>query len=93
MRVLILGGTGMLGHRLWLELRERTDAFVAVRRPFASYRALGLFEADRTIGECDATHDDDLDRALSVTHPDVIVNAVGVVKQRREADHATTTIM
>ena len=92
MSVLILGGAGMLGHRLWLELRERTDAFVAVRRPFASYRALGLFEADRTIAECDATHDDDLDRALSVTHPDVIVNAVGVVKQRREADHATTTI-
>ena len=92
MRVLILGGAGMLGHRLWLELRQRTDTFVAVRRPFPTYAALGLFDEDRTVAECDATHDDDLDRALSVARPDVVVNAVGVVKQRREADQATTTI-
>ena len=30
MRVLILGGAGMLGHRLWITLRERHQAFVAL---------------------------------------------------------------
>jgi dTDP-4-dehydrorhamnose reductase len=92
MRALILGGAGMLGHRLWLALHQRLDAFVTVRRPFADYAALGLFDEDRTIDVFDATRDEDLERALSVARPDVVVNAVGVVKQRREAEHATTTI-
>jgi dTDP-4-dehydrorhamnose reductase len=92
MRALVLGGAGMLGHRLWLELRQRMDTVVTVRRASADYAALGLFDDKRTIEAFDATSDRDLDRALSVARPDVIVNAVGVVKQRREADHATTTI-
>ena len=92
MRALILGGGGMLGHRLWLEMRNRMDTYVAIRRPLGDYAALGLFDEARTIDIVDATTDDDLDRALETARPDVIINAVGVVKQRREAEHATNTI-
>ena len=92
MRALILGGAGMLGHRLWLELRDRLDTYVAVRRPFADYAALGLFDQRRTVDRVDAVSDDDLDRAFAAGRPDVVINAIGVVKQRREADHATSTI-
>jgi dTDP-4-dehydrorhamnose reductase len=82
----------MLGHRLWLELRTRLDTFVAVHRSAADYAALGLFDEAQMIGGVDAARDDDLDRALSIARPDVVINAVGVVKQRREADRATNTI-
>ena len=92
MRALVLGGAGMLGHRLWLELRDRVETFVTVRRPLATYASLGLFVEERAIDEVDALSDRDLDRALAVASPDVIVNAVGVVKQRREAERATSTI-
>ena len=37
MRALVLGGAGMLGHRLWRELATRMDAYVALRRPFSDY--------------------------------------------------------
>jgi dTDP-4-dehydrorhamnose reductase len=91
-RALVLGGAGMLGHRLWLELRDRVETFVTVRRPLATYATLGLFVEERAIDEVDVLSDRDLDRALAVASPDVIVNAVGVVKQRREAERATSTI-
>jgi dTDP-4-dehydrorhamnose reductase len=82
----------MLGHRLWLELRARMETVIAIRRPFADYASLGMFDERRTVARVDASSDDDLDRAFAAARPDVVVNAVGVVKQRREADHAATTI-
>ena len=92
MRALVLGGAGMLGHRLWLGLRDRVETFVTMRRPLATYASLGLFVEELAIDEVDVLSDRDLDRALAVASPDVIVNAVGVVKQRREAERATSTI-
>ena len=31
MKILILGGSGMLGHRLWLNLRKEHETWVTVR--------------------------------------------------------------
>ena len=93
MRALVLGGAGMLGHRLWHELNTRMDAFAAVRRPQPEYASLGWFDSRRVIDNVDATSDDDLGRVFSVARPDVVVNAVGIVKQRREADDPATAIV
>lgn len=92
MRALVLGGAGMLGHRLWRELATRMDAYVALRRPFSDYASLDYFDERRVIDRIDATSNDDLDRAFSVARPDVVVNAVGVVKQHREATNTANTI-
>jgi dTDP-4-dehydrorhamnose reductase len=91
-RALVLGGGGMLGHRLWRELDGRMDAFVAVRRPYADYASLDWFDERRVIDRVDVTQDADIDRALSVARPDAVLNAVGIVKQRREAEDAVGTI-
>jgi len=92
MRALVLGGVGMLGHRLWRELHGRMDAFLTVRGAFEDYASLGYFEGRSVIAGVDALRDEDLNRAISVAQPDVVVNAVGMVKQRREAENATNTI-
>ena len=92
MRALVLGGAGMLGHRLWRELDGRMDAFVAVRRPYADYASLEWFDERRVIDRVDVTQDADVERAFSVARPDVVLNAVGIVKQRREAEDAVGTI-
>jgi len=91
-RALVLGGAGMLGHRLWRELDGRMDAFVAVRRPYADYASLEWFDERRVIDRVDASQDADIERAFSVARPDVVLNAVGIVKQRREAEDAVGTI-
>ena len=92
MRALVLGAGGMLGSRLWKELDGRMEAYAAVRRPYAEYASLGFFAEHRTIDGVDAARDLDLDRAFALARPDVVINAIGIVKQRRDAEDAVNTI-
>jgi dTDP-4-dehydrorhamnose reductase len=86
MRVLILGGAGMLGHRLWQGLRHRFDVFVTVRRVCSYYSRFDLFDPQRLMGEIDVRRAEDLLMALSWSQPDVVINTVGVIKQRKESN-------
>ena len=92
MRALVLGGAGMLGHRLWHELRQRMETFCTVRGRFEDYASLGYFDEPSVIAAVDVLQEADLRRAFAIAKPDVVVNAVGMVKQRPEAHDATTTI-
>lgn len=88
MRALVLGGGGMLGHRVWKELAGRMETFVTLRRPFPRYATFDWFDERRVIDRVDVLHDDDVERALRVARPTLVLNAVGLVKQRRDADAA-----
>ena len=82
----------MLGHRVWREFHESMDAFAAVRRPYGDYARLGWFEAARVIDGVDVSSDDALERVFSLARPDVVINAVGIVKQRQDASDAVQSI-
>jgi dTDP-4-dehydrorhamnose reductase len=83
--VLILGGLGMLGHKLWQRARARVDAFVTVRDA-ARARHVPLFDGPgRVIDGVDAERFETVDAAIARVSPHVIVNCIGLVKQRREA--------
>jgi dTDP-4-dehydrorhamnose reductase len=45
MKILVLGGDGMLGHQLLRRLRERHDVRVTLRQDLAAYASMGLFTA------------------------------------------------
>jgi dTDP-4-dehydrorhamnose reductase len=92
MRALVLGGAGMLGHRLWRELEQRMETFVALRRPHADYARLSWFDEQRVVDRVDVTTDAGLERVFSIARPDVVLNAVGIVKQRQEARDPVGTI-
>jgi dTDP-4-dehydrorhamnose reductase len=81
MRVLILGGTGMLGHKLWQVLRDRHEVHVAARLGWSTWDRLGLYEADRFHGGLEAADPDTLLRIMGRVRPEVVVNCVGIVKQ------------
>ena len=72
MRVLILGGGGMLGHRLWLAFRDRFDTFVVLRRPFLAYERMSLFQRDRAVDQVDVLDPSALHRTLERVQPDVV---------------------
>jgi len=82
----------MLGHRLWRELDRHMEAFASVRGPADDYASLAWFDPRRVIGGVDVLSDADLDRAMSAARPDVVINAVGIVKQRRDSENPTSTI-
>ena len=81
LKVLILGGAGMLGHRLWIACRDRFETTVTLRAPFTGVARLGLFERDRTLEGVDAADFATVERAAVLAQPDAIVNCIGIVKQ------------
>jgi dTDP-4-dehydrorhamnose reductase len=82
MRILILGGDGMLGHQLLALLRERHEVMVTLRQEPAAYAASGLFTPKNSFMGVDVRASDRLLAVLAQFHPDAVVNAVGIVKQR-----------
>ena len=81
MRVLILGGTGMLGHKLWQTYRERYDTWMTCRSPVAAALPPPLLDPARTLGGVHATDFDTVVRAMAEVRPAVVINCIGIVKQ------------
>ena len=81
MRVLILGGSGMLGHKLVQCYRDRYDVTVTMRGRYADYARYDIFDADRVIEGVDAFYFDSVIQAIAQAQPDVVVNCIGVIKQ------------
>jgi dTDP-4-dehydrorhamnose reductase len=92
MKLLILGGDGMLGHEVFLHLRAGHEARVTLRQPLAAYASQGLFDSANAFGSLDVRTPGALERVLTEFRPQAVVNAVGIVKQRPEAEEAITSI-
>jgi dTDP-4-dehydrorhamnose reductase len=81
-RVLILGGDGMIGSGLARQLVADHEVAVTVRRTDAvSADGLGV-PPGRVYGGVDLLRFDSLVAAVADFRPDAVVNAVGVVKQK-----------
>jgi dTDP-4-dehydrorhamnose reductase len=85
MRILILGGAGMLGHQLWRTLHRDHEVWVTLRKPVAHYQAHGLFEPARTLSGVDVGNPDTLESVFRAAKPEAVVNCIGIIKQLREA--------
>ena len=91
MRLLILGGSGMLGHQLWRGLHEQHETWVTLRRPVADFAEHNLFDKAKAIQVDDITDDEALGRVLAQTKPEAVINCVGLIKQRDEASDEALT--
>ena len=85
--VLVLGAAGMLGHKVFQRLSPRFETIAAVRRPWeqlpgAVQRALPRAQ---TINTGDALDWEALGSRLDDIRPAVVINCVGIIKQRSEA--------
>ncbi len=88
MRVLIVGGDGMLGHQLLRHLGARHETRVTLRRELADYARFGLFDGGNSFDRTDARDAQRVAEVVSGFRPDAVVNAAGIVKQRPEAQEA-----
>ena len=88
-RALVIGGSGMLGHRAWLEFRTRFDTWTTVR----SLNGLPpIFNDPHVISDVDATRIDSVERAVAAVRPTLVLNCVGVVKQLASAKDPVVAI-
>lgn len=92
MRILILGGDGMLGHRLLRDYSARHDVRATLRRGPEAYAELPLFRPDNCFFGIDARQAEPLLGVAAKFRPQAIVNCIGIVKQRDEAKAALPSI-
>lgn len=92
MRVLVLGGAGMLGHKLCQGLAQDHEVWATVRRQPGEYSQWQLCAPERLIGSVDATSYDDLLRLWERVRPEAVINAVGIVKQLDDAKQPIPSI-
>jgi dTDP-4-dehydrorhamnose reductase len=95
MRIIVLGAAGMLGHKMFQVLRRShpdTLGTIAGSRRDPRIARVDLLQTDAIRENVDATDSRALTSTLRDVRPDVVVNCVGVVKQRDAAKRAVPSI-
>ncbi|MCW5575105.1 MAG: SDR family oxidoreductase [Burkholderiales bacterium] len=92
MRILILGGDGMLGHRLLRHFGACHEVRATLRGPLERYAGFGLFHAGNAEGGVDVQDFGTVRRVFAAFRPEAVINATGIVKQRAEAAEAIPSI-
>lgn len=90
MKILVLGGNGMLGHRVALQLSQSHDVTATVRVSDERLAAMVPDAAQRAGVSADdfAT----VRQTIEDVRADAVVNCIGIVKQRDEAKAAVPSI-
>lgn len=95
MKIVVVGGAGMLGHKMFQILRERFPGTLCTTREDvkqAPFDRVDLLQGDDVIRHVDVMDFDRLHGVLKEIRPNFIVNCVGIVKQREEARMAIPSI-
>lgn len=92
MRILILGGDGMLGHQLLQHLGGRYETRVTLRQGLTAYARYDIFHAGNSYTGIDVRSTDRLIEVLSDFYPQAVINAVGIVKQRATAKESVPSL-
>ncbi len=93
-KILILGASGMLGHKLCLRLSENSEFQV-----FTTVRTESELSFDRLFSKSvqifthvDASCQETYTNVIKKVSPDVVINCIGIVKQNQETKNFATSI-
>ena len=92
MRVLVLGGSSMLGHQLCRVLTARMETWATFREYPTRNVQYDFVVQERALGDVNAEDLASVRGALEKVKPDAVVNCIGIVKQRDEAKQAIPSI-
>lgn len=92
MRILILGGSGMLGHRLWLNLNQVHETWVTVRGDGSQLLDILGVSREYILPQVDALVLDQVTHAMASVRPHLVINCIGLVKQIPLADDPLASI-
>jgi dTDP-4-dehydrorhamnose reductase len=92
MRILILGGDGMLGHQLFKHLRQHHEVCVTLRQDLNAYIEFGLFDSKNSYTGIDVRSMERLMEVFAEFRPQAVVNCVGIVKQRPTAKESIPSL-
>lgn len=91
-RILVVGASGMLGHQMTYGLSRDFEVSGTVRGEASSYSGLPHFARAKLVGGVDVERLETIERAIQDAKPDVVINAIGVIKQVAQGNSAIPAI-
>jgi dTDP-4-dehydrorhamnose reductase len=76
LKILIFGGTGILGHKLLQKLSRSFEVYGTVRREFDFRRAIPCWDAGKILTNVAVEKNASVARAIRVVRPDAVVNCI-----------------
>ena len=92
MRILILGVSGLIGHKLLQELSADFEVFGTLHKKKNLYGNFPLFADKNIIENINVVEFEILKGVLSAINPDVILNCVGITKRKIDNENPVETI-
>jgi dTDP-4-dehydrorhamnose reductase len=92
MKILILGSTGMLGHKLMQSLSGKFGVTGTVRGEILQLSHIPIFSRAHKLGNVHADNVLSVQKALDMAQPDVVINCIGIVKQLKDANDPVKSI-
>lgn len=84
-KILILGATGMLGHKLMQILSPKFKVTGTVRGSATKYKSHPILGDMPLLGDVQAENFDSIIDVVGQVRPDVIINCIGIIKQHPSA--------
>jgi dTDP-4-dehydrorhamnose reductase len=87
-KIIVLGGAGMLGHKMFQVLRQRfAETYCTILGSINDelHKKITLFQQGQVIEHLDAMNFHQVKNILSQLRPDYVINCIGIIKQRPEA--------
>lgn len=92
MRILILGVSGLIGHKLFQELSADFEVFGTLHKSKNYYGNISLFSEPNIIETVNVAEFELLKGILCAINPDVIINCVGITKRKVEINDPLTAL-
>ncbi|HTH38611.1 MAG TPA: SDR family oxidoreductase [Pyrinomonadaceae bacterium] len=92
MRILVFGAGGMLGHKVIQAFTPDSEVWGTVRGSFADIADYDFLNESHCIGAVDITEESSTRRAVEAAGPQVVINAIGIVKQQPLAKNVIATL-
>jgi len=92
MRILIFGAGGMLGHKLVQVLSSDNEVYGTFRGGIVEHPSLDVVPKDHFVTGVAAEDELSVRHAIETTRPDVVINAIGIIKQLPDSKNVITTL-
>jgi len=92
LKVLIIGGSGMMGHKAYQLFSTVFETWVTFRKFSEELNNTGLFDPSTRIDHVDVFSIESVEKAIITSQPDVVLNCVGVIKQLKDASNSKISI-
>ena len=81
MKILVLGGSGMLGHKLIRVLKANHNVWTTIRADFESFQGYNILDRQKTFSGVSIEDMATIENLLDKIEPEVVINAIGIIKQ------------